>query len=187
MSWSSLLPDLSDSVDIIGKLAENLKKATEAGLSIYDAIQLQRLKASLTKTIGTMTNINSNKIKNIEDLSDYLDDNVFKLTWNEITKDWEAIADSLDKMLENIETSSNNSALVLGTGFENAAELKAVLNRQTQIYRKLSVMTEPQHDEDRVTARQVDEKLQSLLTKVFSLESSIERYLRKFAPALSGS
>jgi hypothetical protein len=64
MAWLSLLPDLSDSVDVIGKLAENLKKATDAGESIYNAIQLQRLKVSLTKITGTMTHNNSLKIKN---------------------------------------------------------------------------------------------------------------------------
>jgi hypothetical protein len=93
---------------------------------------------------------------------------------NELQQDWATIADSLDEMLHNIDT--NNATIVVGTGFKNAGELKAALGRQTQIYRKLSVMAEPKDDSDRDTVRRVDKKLQSLLTNVISPEESIESY-----------
>jgi hypothetical protein len=63
MSWLSLLPDLSDSVDVIGKLAENVKKAVEVGKSIYGEAQQGRLKNSLTKIRNSMMNTNSKKSK----------------------------------------------------------------------------------------------------------------------------
>ena len=176
MPFSALLPDVTDAVDILGKFAENIKKAVESGLKIYDSIQLRRLQQSLSDNAKLMVDVNASKSKNIDDLTDYLDDNVFKLTWSELQNEWRKIAENLDKILLSI------SDVVAVTGVEHASDLKAALQRQAQIYKRLAELSEPQDETERAVARRVDDQLQVLRLKVLTLESSIDRYLRKFPP-----
>jgi hypothetical protein len=67
--------------------------------------------------------------------------------------------------------------LVQGTSFATAGDLKAALLRQASIYLHLSTPKEPATEADRVQLN----KLELLLNNVITLESSIEKYLQKFA------
>ena len=76
---------------------------------------------------------------------------------------------------------SDDTVLVQGTSLATAGNLKAILNNQSSIYKRLFTLEEPKTDEDLQKLTPVAKALDDLRTKVVDLESGIDAYLKKFS------
>lgn len=179
MVWTEVLEAITNSVDVIGKLATNIQTAVDKGLSIYDTFKLRNLKTALSSRLGSMNGINNRKKTNIKDLEDYITSDLTAPDWPTIQAEWKDISGKLDKLLSDMSGPDKDENLVKAAGFDNASDLESALKQQARIYKKLPEMPAPVSKNEHDTLKKVVAKLKELIAEVVKLESSIEAYVNK--------
>lgn len=134
----------------------------------YDPTRLEEL---LRDVQANMVAVNASKGSNIWIFRDYLDKKP-NAKWDDIVKSCTDISNELKALLSKVK--SKQTQFVDGIGFKNAGDLQALLQYQENIYLHLSTFPEPVTDAACVELGTTVDTLQTLLSQVVTLETSIK-------------
>ena len=179
---SELSKLIDNSVNVISKLTGQIKTAIDDSASIYDGHKLRVLRGVIDGIRGRMVAVNGAKLENLNALLDYVNHDAFAMRWTEYKANCSKVVIALEDLLSSIGVEESRLSNVMTV--ENASDLHGALQRQKDVYKKISEFPKPETPENFEVFKNAVKKLKDLYDEVIKLESNLDAYIRKF-PATS--
>jgi hypothetical protein len=157
-------------------ITKNIQDATNNAIEIYNVATLAILRGKLRSLRHDVIDVNAGKLRNLQDMNDYVNQATYHRDWPTLQANWSAISIKILALSSEMSVGYDANVITMSA----AISIKDILTRQADLYKALSTTPEPKiGTSEWKTFKETYNQLNDMYNQVNSLEIAIGQYLEK--------